>query len=265
VAALFAWHPLHVESVAWVSERKDVLSTFFGLLTMLAYERYVEGSGVSGLGSRVRGLGSRGWYGVSLGLFALGLLAKPMLVTLPFVLLLLDYWPLRRFTEERRWFIEGCKLAWEKLPFFVLTALSCLCTFLAQRQLAVVTLQQYTLGLRLENAVVAVAGYLEKILWPVNLSVFYPLPKHFSAVQIWGATVTLIALSLLAWRGRRRHRCLLTGWLWFLGMLVPVIRPWRIVIRICRRWGCSRRWSLGWLKCGDGQICRSGHWPSQRR
>jgi cytochrome c-type biogenesis protein CcmH/NrfG len=216
VAALFAWHPLHVESVAWVAERKDVLSTFFGLLALLAYARFAGQP-------EIRGPKPKVWYGVSLGMFALALLAKPMLVTLPFLLLLLDYWPLRRFTEERRWLTEGAQLAGEKWPFFLFSALSCGCTLLAQRGTAVVTLQQYGLDLRAENAVVAVAGYLGKLVWPVNLSIFYPLPKNFPPAEVLLAVAVLAAVTLFVWRERRHHRCALMGWLWFLGMLVPVI------------------------------------------
>ena len=216
VAALFAWHPLHVESVAWVAERKDVLSTFFGLLALLAYARFAGQP-------EIRGPKPKVWYGVSLGMFALALLAKPMLVTLPFLLLLLDYWPLRRFTEERRWLTEGAQLAGEKWPFFLFSALSCGCTLLAQRGTAVVTLQQYGLGLRVEDAVVAVAAYLGKLVWPVNLSIFYPLPKHFPPAEVLLAVAVLAAVTVFVWRERRHHRCALMGWLWFLGMLVPVI------------------------------------------
>ena len=223
VAALFAWHPLHVESVAWVAERKDVLSTFFGLLTMLAYARFAEESKVGNPESKVQSPRSKVWYIVSLGLFALALLAKPMMVTLPFVLLLLDYWPLGRFTEDRRPLHTGLRLALEKWPFFLLTTLSCLCTFLAQRHTAVISLEHLSPGVRLENAVVAAAAYLGKTLWPVNLCIFYPMPKHFALGEVVFSALVLAGVSGVVWHWRRRHGYFLAGWLWFLGMLVPVI------------------------------------------
>lgn len=214
VAALFAWHPLHVESVAWVAERKDVVSTFFGLLALLAYARYAEASKVQSPKSKV-------FYGASLAAFALALLAKPMLVTLPFVLLLLDYWPLRRLTAAS--LAEGWTRVREKWPFFLLAALSCILTVLAQRHEAVISLQQCPLDLRLENAVTAGASYVSKTFWPVNLCVFYALPRHFSAIAVAPSLAILTTVSLLAWRWRQPHGYFLTGWLWFLGMLVPVI------------------------------------------
>ena len=223
VAALFAWHPLHVESVAWVSERKDVLSTFFGLLALLAYARYVVESKIQNPKSKIQSSNGKLFYWLSLLAFGLGLLAKPMLVTLPLVLLLLDYWPLRRFTEPARLWTETAALIREKWPFFLLTAASCCVTFLAQRLQAVVSLHQRALGLRLENAVVAWAGYLGKTIWPANLSIFYPLPEHFPMAQVVLSAVVLVAVSLLAWHWRWQRRYFLAGWLWFLGMLVPVI------------------------------------------
>ncbi|HEV2695061.1 MAG TPA: tetratricopeptide repeat protein [Verrucomicrobiae bacterium] len=205
VAALFAWHPLHVESVAWVAERKDVLSTFFGLLAMLAYVRFVLEQPKSGK-----------FFWLAVGWFALSLLAKPMLVTLPFLLLLLDQWPLKR--------VENFKSRlWGKWPFFLLTATSCAVTYLAQRGQAVISLQQVTLVMRLENAMTACAGYLEKMFWPADLGIFYPLPDHVSAVYAGMALAVLVVISVLAWRVRKRSGYFLTGWLWFLGMLVPVI------------------------------------------
>src|ERR1700761_5185193 len=156
VAALFAWHPLHVESVAWIAERKDVLSTFFALLTLLAYTKYVREA-------------KKGFLWLALLWFALGLMAKPMLVTLPFVLLLVDYWPLQRLVPFKS------SLLVEKIPFFVLSAGSCVVTFLAQRQGdAVASLHAVSLVYRLKNAVVAIPGYLEKLFVPVNLCAIYP-------------------------------------------------------------------------------------------
>ncbi|MDR3459468.1 MAG: tetratricopeptide repeat protein [Verrucomicrobiae bacterium] len=212
VAALFAWHPLHVESVAWIAERKDVLSTFFGLLALLAYVRFVKSRRPSGQDSS----GRQKDFWLAVVFFALSLMAKPMLVTLPFLLLLLDQWPLNRPAGFTRRLLE-------KWPFFLLTAASCVVTFLAQRGQAVISLQEVPLGLRLENALVACAGYLGKTVWPTGLGAFYPLPDHYSAAQIGISIVVLVAISVLAWRMRKHSGYFLTGWLWFLGMLVPVI------------------------------------------
>ena len=219
IAALFAWHPLHVESVAWISERKDVLSTFFALLALLAYARYAQKN-------------CRRSFWLALFFFALGLMAKPMLVTLPFVFLLLDFWPLKR--------VGGCKLQVasceapnlqpstfnlqliEKGPFFLLTAISCAVTFLAQRGEAVVSLANVSLRYRLENAPVAVVRYLLKIFWPADLAIIYPLPEKISALTVAAAAAVLIFISAAVWLARKRGPYLLIGWLWF-GTLVPVI------------------------------------------
>jgi protein O-mannosyl-transferase len=228
VAALFAWHPLHVESVAWLSERKDVLSTFFGLLALIAYANYADESKVQGPRSKV-------WYGWTLVLFALSLMAKPMLVTLPFIMLLLDVWPLERWqpfaaiakgsnnraTEHAPRTTQ--QLILEKAPFLLLTAASCIVTFLAQRSEAVVSLEQRPLGLRVANALVSYVEYLAKTIWPAKLAVIYPLPDHIPAWQIGGAALILAVITFLVWRARKRSPYLLIGWLWFLGTLVPVI------------------------------------------
>ena len=207
IAALFAWHPLHVESVAWVSERKDVLSTFFALLTLLAYARFAKEN-------------SRRAYWLALLLFALGLLAKPMLVTLPFVLLLLDFWPLKRFSFAA----FHLPLLLEKIPFFILAAGSCIVTFLAQRNgEAVVSLAKVSLRYRLENAPVAVVDYLLKFFWPADLCAIYPMQPAISAPEVALAVAVLLLVSLAAWRGRNARPYFLVGWLWFLGTLVPVI------------------------------------------
>lgn len=216
VAALFAWHPLRVESVAWVSERKDVLSLFFALLTLLAYVRYVRTLGVPGAkAGRLLVL--------AVALFALGLLAKPMLVTLPFVLLLLDWWPLTRIPDHRLSVAAGLPLVGEKWPFFLLSAASCVVTFLAQRAASVLTLEQCPPGLRLGNALLAVGQYLRDTLWPWHLALLYPLPKSLPLLPVAAAGLALAGCSWLAWRGRRTQPWLLVGWLWFLGTLVPVI------------------------------------------
>ena len=233
IAALFAWHPLHVESVAWVSERKDVLSTCFALLAMLSYTRFVQQpeAGVQEsepaptrlLNSGLRLPASR-FYWLALLFFALGLMAKPMLVTLPFVLLLLDFWPLQRVASDQ-WRVAGIlPLVREKIPFFLLTFISCVITFLAQHQgAAVVSLQKVSLAYRLENLPLAYTGYLQKIFWPVHLTILYPLPESISPLAVVAAVVVLVLISAGAWRARGSSPYLLTGWLWFLGMLVPVI------------------------------------------
>jgi tetratricopeptide (TPR) repeat protein len=218
VAALFAWHPLHVESVAWISERKDVLSTFFALLSLLSYAGFV-------MENR-----RRGWW-LALFFFALALLAKPMVVTLPFVLLLLDFWPLNRVASSKLK-VESPVfrnlqpstfglLLFEKIPFFLLSAAASIVTCLAQRG-AMASLEKVTLPLRLENSLAAYAGYLLKIFWPSGLAFFYPLAApSFSTIA--AAVVFLLAVSFIAWRARRSFPYVTVGWLWFLGTLVPVI------------------------------------------
>ncbi len=234
VAALFALHPLHVESVAWASERKDTLSTFFGLLSLIAYARYAEAPSI------------RRYAGVAVTL-ALGLLAKPMLVTWPLVMLLLDYWPLRRYQRSevrgqplsqsfgvpgwsawravavRRRVIRG--LVVEKIPLFALVAASVIITFLAQSHGgAVRTFADAPGALRLSNALVSYAKYLLLTFWPNNLAVYYPLaPIGIPAWQIIGATSLLIGITALCIFQRRIRPYLIVGWLWFLGTLVPVI------------------------------------------
>ncbi len=223
VAALFAWHPLHVESVAWISERKDVLSTFFALLTLLAYVKAVARDG--GRVTRTNSAASR-FYWLALIFFALGLMAKPMLVTLPFVMLLLDYWPLRRVPDYQFQIADLARLTREKWPFFLLAVISCMVTYLAQRHgEAVMTLQQYPLHLRIANALISYELYLVKMIWPWPLAVFYPLPDHLSWIRAMAAlaVAVLAVISWLVWRVRRRCPCLLVGWLWYLGTLVPVI------------------------------------------
>jgi protein O-mannosyl-transferase len=207
VAALFAIHPLHVESVAWISERKDVLSTLFWLLAMGAYALYAARPGV------LR-------YLAVFLLMALGLMAKPMLVTLPFVLLLLDVWPLGRLRQGQpvRWVLL------EKAPLLVLSAASCVVTYIAQqRGGSVVGAEILPLPLRLSNAVVAYVAYLWKMVWPADLAVLYPYPAGFPAWEVAGAAAAILAVSVLAiWQARRRPY-LAVGWFWYLGALVPVI------------------------------------------
>jgi len=210
-AALFAWHPLRVESVAWVAERKDVLSGFFGLLTLWAYAAYAEKR-------RERRSGARSFYALALAAFATGLLCKPMLVTLPCLLVLLDWWPLRRIGPAEKL----SSLLLEKAPFFLLTIVSCVITYRVQ-QAGNAVVESLGLGARLANAVVSVACYLGKFSWPVNLAVGYPIPDHQPGATVAGATVLVLTMTGVAlWQWRRRP-WLLVGWLWFLGMLVPVI------------------------------------------
>jgi len=217
VAALFALHPLHVESVAWASERKDTLSTFFGLLSLIAYSRYAEAPAIS------RYI----WVAVTL---ALGLLAKPMLVTWPLVMLLLDYWPLGRVNGQpaRRslggggWpVVRG--LVVEKIPLFALAAASAVMTLIAQsREGAVRTLGHEAITLRLSNALVSYAKYLLLTFWPNDLAVYYPF-AGIPAWQIIGAASLLIGITVFCVSQRRIRPYLMVGWLWFLGTLVPVI------------------------------------------
>ena len=225
VAALFAWHPLHVESVAWISERKDVLSTFCALLALIAYVRFAQErmgarSQEQGESNQTNASPGSKFYWLALLCFALGLMAKPMLVTLPFLLLLLDYWPLKRFPLSA----FGSPLLIEKIPFFALAAASSVVTFLAQqRGEAVVSLARVSLRHRLENAPVAVVDYLLKLFWPADLCAIYPMPEQISAWKIALSATVLILISAAAWHWRKVKPCFLVGWLWFLGTLVPVI------------------------------------------
>ena len=227
-AGLFAFHPLRVESVAWVAERKDVLSAFFFLLTLLSYVRYTRTSGEpdnpsipkdpSGYSSK------RIWYFLALAFFAAGLMSKPMLVTLPCVLLLLDYWPLGRMgpggLSFRRPQLRRVLL--EKLPFFMLSFVSSAVTLHVQTP-AKLYFENLPFAWRAANAVVSSARYLGKIAWPQDLAVLYPHPGKWSGLAILGSGAVLVAITALSvWQARRRPY-LLIGWLWFLGMLVPVL------------------------------------------
>lgn len=205
VAGLFGLHPLHVESVAWVSERKDVLSTFFWMLTLLAYVKYVERPAV-------------GRYVAVVILFACGLMSKPTLVTLPLVLLLLDGWPLARTGAAR--------LVREKLPLVAMSAAAGVVTLLAQQQAgAVRTLDALPLAARIENATVAYVGYLWKMLWPVNLAALYPYDRALSPWLVGGAALLLVAVSAIAMAAstRRKAPFVAVGWGWYLITLAPMI------------------------------------------
>src|SRR5208337_2953688 len=252
VAALFALHPLHVESVAWVAERKDVLSTFFWMLTMGAYIHYVEHPRFTS-------------YLAVFTFLTLGLMAKPMLVTLPLVLLLLDYWPLRRFEQKtsaqeipaeinkpvsaskrkekssRKQTVQAIvkeakpadrRYQWalvrplliEKMPFFALAALSSIVTFIAQRKGgAVASLEGIPPGARIANAFVSYIVYIGKTIWPDNLAVLYLYAGWWPLWQVMGAVLLFIAVTLIVIREAKRFPYLATGWLWFAGTLVPVI------------------------------------------
>ncbi len=247
VAALFALHPLHVESVAWVAERKDVLSAFFWILTMGAYYSYVEDQ-------------RPGKYLIVVLFFALGLMSKPMVVTLPFVLLLLDYWPLKRFQQipsdqkistaatgdtqkgkskkqKRRDAREAVKaempvgsrqrwalifsLLYEKIPLFALTALSCIVTYLVQEEGGAV--RAWPLSVRISNAFVSYIAYIGKMLWPTDLAFLYPLPPSLPAWQVIGAVLLMIAVTVVViWKAGKIPYAAV-GWLWYAGTLVPVI------------------------------------------
>jgi tetratricopeptide (TPR) repeat protein len=207
VAALFALHPLHVESVAWISERKDVLSTFFFLLTLLGYLQYV---------TKAERRGS--WYSCALACFALGLMSKPMVVTLPVILLLLDYWPLQRLKIKNL-----VSIVLEKIPFFLLSLAFGVLTYRAEKQIGALALESGpSLPLRAANAVVSCVVYLRKTVWPNHLAAFYPYPKSFAAWEVIGASLILTAISLAALLSRRRPY-LLAGWLCYLVTLSPVL------------------------------------------
>ena len=262
VAALFALHPLHVESVAWASERKDVLSTLFFLLTLWTYGRYATGKLKSGkLKAEIRQESQcrltseatskrRGifYYLLSLGLFALGLMSKPMLVTVPFVLCLLDYWPLGRIgigvrrtdgggqaeeVRDQRSEVGGQgsedggrgRIAWlvlEKVPFMLLSAASSVITLIAQRS-TVASMQSLPLDARLENVLASYVLYLKKMLWPTGLAPFYPFHDEKPLVLLIVGAVLILGVSTLAFTFIKRIPYLAVGWFWYLGTLIPVI------------------------------------------
>jgi len=249
VAVLFALHPLHVESVAWIAERKDVISTFFWMITMGAYVFYVE-----------RPLPRR--YLAVLISFALGLMAKPMLITLPLVLLLMDYWPLKRFEQkksvqesstqlydsvfldngqgypkenqsrdmkvEEPVYIQGQwasirPLLWEKIPLFILAVLSSVITYFAATGSATVSFEVLPLNVRVENAFFSYVFYIGKMIWPNNLAVFYPYPERLPLWQVLGVLALLAAVTMAVIWKMKHFPYLTVGWLWYIGTLVPVI------------------------------------------
>ncbi len=217
VAALFAVHPLHVESVAWVSERKDVLSTFFWLLTILVYLRYV------------RSPKPKTYIPVVI-IFALGLMSKPMLVTLPFILLLLDWWPLGRISLNGYLLAGkpgriGRKLIIEKIPLIALSILSSFVTFAAQKAGgAVETLAEIPLGIRIENAFLSYIRYIGKMIWPRSLAVFYPLQiSGVSTLKVMCAVLLFLAITFFVVKQLNRRPYMGFGWFWYVGTLIPVI------------------------------------------
>ncbi len=226
VAALFALHPLHVESVAWVSERKDVLSTFFWMLTILSYIRYLKYHTLAG-------------YLLTLLFFILGLMAKPMLVTLPFVLLLLDYWILNNIkkTEYHHQTIKTdsyishfslltshFSLLIEKIPFFIFAGASSIITFFVQKNWgAVSSLDACSFHLRASNAFISYISYIGKMFMPYRLAILYPFPDTIPLWKTAGAFLLIISISFIVIRNMRKHPYLIVGWLWYMGTLVPVI------------------------------------------
>jgi Flp pilus assembly protein TadD len=225
VAAFFAWHPLHVESVAWASERKDVLSAFFWMLTILFYAKAVASGKcrVTGDGNAPAPIAApvtchpSPFYFLALFFFACGLMSKPMVVTLPFVLLLLDFWPIQRFNDStiQRLFVE-------KLPFFVLSLASCLITYHAQSG-ALWSSNSLTFHFRLANALMSYVRYISKIFWPTDLALIYPYPHFWPLAGVVAVAGLLAMLSAIFILQAKKFPYLPVGWFWFLGTLVPAI------------------------------------------
>ncbi len=217
VAGLFALHPLHIESVAWVAERKDLLSTFFLLMTIWAYVRYSQSPGIK-------------TYIPVVLLFAIGLMSKPMLVTLPFILLLLDYWPIGRLglTHSPLQINTSTisKLVIEKIPLFTLSLVSCIITYQVQRASGAMGREGELMpvGIRLANAFVSYVGYILKMIWPRSLSVLYPHPvRSLPEWQTIGAALILMIATIMAIRTSKKYPYIGVGWLWYVGTLIPVI------------------------------------------
>ncbi len=256
VAAVFTIHPLRVESVAWIAERKDVLSGFFFMLTLLAYFRWTQKQKL-------------GRYVTMSIVFALGLMTKPMLVTLPIILLLLDYWPLNRFQPS-----ATAKLIVEKLPLFALSLGSCVATLWAQN-FALGSTEFLPLKWRIANAIVSYFDYIRQMFWPVDLIPFYIHPED--RLELWRlivAAIVLIGITAIAFVRRRKNPYLLVGWLWYLVMLIPVIGIIQVGLQ-----GRADRYTylpqiglliaLVWLICDLTKSClprrRSPRRPTARR
>ncbi len=220
VAGVFALHPVHVESVAWISERKDVLSLFFFVLTLWAWCGYAEARAARPQRS------GRLSYVLALVFCALGLMSKPMLVTLPCVLLLMDVWPMRRLSLDAKTLRPAALLPFvvEKIPFFLFSAVSCVLTVVAQsRGGAVATTEIISIQYRIVNALASYLKYIGKIFWPAKLSAFYPLPNQMEYGLAALSLGIIIGVAALAWKWRQSRPYLVTGWLWYVGTLVPVI------------------------------------------
>ena len=215
VAALFAIHPMHVESVAWASERKDVLSTFFWMLTILSYIWYIQNITIKRY--------------LPVFLFCLcGLLSKPMVVTLPFVLLLLDYWPLNRIqfniAENNSQKIIFKNLIFEKIPLIALATVSSLITFFAQKAGGVVkSFDAFSITSRVSNAIISYVKYIFKMFYPIDLAFLYPHPGTYPIWEITGASLLLIIATILALKYTKKYPYVIVGWLWYIGTMVPVI------------------------------------------
>jgi len=271
VSGLFAWHPAHVESVAWVAERKDVLSAFFFMLTLMAYVKYARVSEAENLSSGSRSQSHQAkekpkdetaesgpnakpairkkglYYGIAMISFALGLMSKPMLVTLPFVMLLIDFWPLGRVTNfGSRSLSVAKRLLLEKVPFLCLTVASCLITYLAQKAGgAVDTIQRVPLEARFSNAAIAYSNYLQKLVWPSKLAILYLRPDQWPALAVALAIVLLVGLTLLLAFQNRGWPWMLVGWFWFLGTLVPVIG----IIQVGNQYMADRYTYIPYIGC----------------
>jgi tetratricopeptide (TPR) repeat protein len=219
VAALFALHPLHVESVAWIAERKGLLSTFFFMLALWAYAGYVEKAEGQTLPAGRQGLKAKGWYGLALLFFILGLMSKTMVVTLPVVLLLLDWWPLHRLQLS-----SLGRRVWEKLPFFACSLVCGILTVYAEKGAGALSSgAECPFGGRIANAILSYARYLLQTVWPANLAVIYPYPNTIAVWSMAGAAALLLIISAIALRMARHRPCIAVGWLWYLVTLLPVI------------------------------------------
>jgi Tfp pilus assembly protein PilF len=211
VALLFGLHPLRVEPVAWISERKDVLSTMFWLLAMWTYTRFSEET-------RIEKGKTKSFYLLTLFFFALGLMSKQMVVTLPFVFLLLDFWPLNRWEQKGKW-----SLVLEKIPFFVLMVAASIMAYVAKQSAGALQEIHLSLGERVGNAFISYVRYLGKLFWPTNLCLYYPHPGHWPMMLVLPCALFILGVSVMAWVKRKQIPWLFTGWFWYVGTLVPVI------------------------------------------